>query len=581
MLKFFTRLGKHWWLVLLLVIVSVGQIACDFLIPVALGEILRIIQSTGTKVEYTRYIVGMLLLSIGSGVFATLVGALSSKITARMMSQVRYELYARISTFSSKEMNKFSTSSLITRTTNDITNITNTYSYVFRFALYGPLMAIGALVYLIALCSKNSANSQLLFLTLGAVILVAGILVALTLIALPKFKVIQRKIDKVNLITKENLEGLRVVRAYNAEEYQENKFEAVNDDLMKTSRFANRGINALIPSLQLVIGLLAVAIAWLCSKLIPAGSLTYSDMSVVNQYAMLLLLGLVLMTGIFLQLPRSIICARRINEVLHTESSINDGEGKSTVGVRGTIEFKDVSFTYPGSEVPAIEHISFKVEKGTTIAFIGATGSGKTTLINLLPRLYDTTSGEVLIDGVNVKDYKLDDLYHKFGYVPQKPYLFHDSLKNNVCLGRPNATDEEFDRALEISQSKEFVERLHGREQYEISQGGKNVSGGQRQRLSIARAIIMNPEIFIFDDSFSALDYKTDKVLRGEIKDKCREATLVIVAQRVGTIIDADQIVVLDEGKMVGIGTHKELLKSCQVYKEIALSQLSKEELEK
>ncbi len=594
MLKFLKRISKQWWLVALLVLVVCLQVMADFGLPIVIGKIIAVLQSTGQKgfpedlvTEFYRQIIALAIFATASSGTAVLAGWLSSRITSNIVAKVRDEVFAKISSFSAAEMNKFSTSSLITRTTNDLTNISNTYNYTFRFILYGPLMAVGAITFLII---ASVGQSQVWWLTLAvaaAVGLLAVFLGVVIKVAVPKFREIQKKIDKVNLVTKENLEGLRVVRAYNAEGYQREKFGNINEDLFVTDRFANRGVYMIMPGIMVIVGILSVAIAWISSFIIDKANpldpnrFTFADMTIVSQFAMLLLIGFILMVGIFLQVPRSVVCAKRINDILETEILVKDNEQSKETNEVGTIEFRNVTFSYPGADLPVLKNISFKANKGETIAFIGATGSGKTTLVNLLPRFYDVTEGEVLIDGVNVKDYKIDDLLAKFGYVPQKAYLFHASLKDNVCLGKPDATEEELNRALEISQSSEFVSKLPHGVDYEISQGGKNVSGGQRQRLCIARAIIMKPEIFIFDDSFSALDYKTDKVLRGEIKEKCSDSTSVIVAQRVGTIIDADQIVVLENGNMVGIGKHKELLKTCDVYKEIALSQLSKEELEK
>ena len=580
MFKFLKRLKGYWWLVALIIVLTCVQVIFDFLLPNLMGEIIKMIQSSDAGVDMNAVVltaVQMIFVALGSGLMGVSTCILASKVTAKMMARVRYELYSKIAQFSENEMNKYSVSSLITRTTNDITNVSNTYVLLFRFMLYGPLLAVGAFVFLLS----SGCKYQLICVVAGAVLLLALIIFAVVRLALPRFASMQKRIDKVNLITKENLEGLRVVRAYNAEAYQEEKFTKVNDSLTKDDKFANRALGFLMPGIQLTVGLMMIAISLVSANLIsdPNSGFYYHQMTVVIQFAGLLLTGFVLMVIILVMIPRSTICAKRINEVIETPIEVKDNKETERYNEVGTVEFKDVSFTYPGGGAPSLKKINFKVNKGETLAFIGATGSGKTTLLNLIQRFYDTSTGQVLVDGLDVKKYKLADLYKKFGYVPQKPYLFHDSLRNNVCLGIPNATDEELQEALDISQSNEFVSKLTNGVNYEISQGGKNVSGGQRQRLSIARAIITKPEIFIFDDSFSALDYKTDKVLRGEIKKRCKGVTNIIVAQRVGTIMDADQIIVLDNGNMVGKGTHKELLKTCKVYKEIALSQLSKEEL--
>lgn len=581
MFRFLKKLHSLWWLVALMVVLICAQVIFDFLLPSLMGNIIKAINVPKGQVpdlgEIGVYSAWMLLAALASGTMGILVCVVSSTVTSKMMARVRYDVYAKISTFSAAEMNSFSVSSLITRTTNDITNVTNTYVLLFRYMLYAPLLAVGAFVFLLSI----GANYQLFLVVAGAVLLLSLIIFAVVRLALPRYRRIQKKIDKVNLVTKENLEGLRVVRAYNAEAYQENKFNDINNSLMKDDKFANRALGFLMPGIQITMGLMMIAITLVSANLIskPDSDFSYDKMAVIIQFSALLLTGFLLMVIILVMIPRTTICAKRINEILDTKVSIVDNKKSDTYNEVGTVEFKNVSFTYPNSGAPSLQNISFKVKKGETLAFIGATGSGKTTLLNLIQRFYDTSSGEVLVDGLNVKKYHLEDLYKKFGYVPQKPYLFHDTLRNNVCLGKPNASKEELNEALEISQSNEFVSKLTNGIDYEISQGGKNVSGGQRQRLSIARAIIMKPEIFIFDDSFSALDYKTDKVLRGEIKKRCKGVTNIIVAQRVGTIMDADQIVVLDNGKMVGIGTHKQLLKKCKVYKEIALSQLSKEEL--
>ncbi len=578
MFKLLSRLGKYWWIVALMVVSILVNVTADCVLPTYLGQIIGLLQAPTTDMGTIGVTAaGMLAVALLSGGSAILTGRLASKVTARLVAATRYEAFKRIGEFSTMEMNKFSVSSLVTRTTSDLTFIGNTYNLFFRYILYGPAIAIVAIVLLF---TSGPSVYPLAFYVLGALGLMIIFIIVIIFTSLKKYQQIQAKLDKVTLITRENLEGLRVVRAYNAEKYQEDKFAKHNDVLMRTERFANRGLGSLTPGIQLIIGALNILIFWTCSNLIPTGKLAYPLMSVVVQYAGLILAGFVLIAAIIVQMPRAIVCSKRVLEIIETEPQIKGAATSPEIKEEGTIEFKDVTFTYPGADKPVLSHISFKAEKGSTIAFIGATGSGKSTLINLLPRFFDCTQGEVLVDGVNVKDYNLDDLNSRFGYVPQKGYLFHDSLVNNITLGRPDASAPEIQRALDISQSTEFVSKLPGGLEYEISQGGKNVSGGQRQRLCIARAIIMRPEIFIFDDSFSALDYRTDKVLRGEIKKQCTGTTNVIVAQRVGTIMDADQIIVLDGGEMVGKGTHKELLKTCPVYKEIALSQLSKEELE-
>ncbi|MCQ2815488.1 MAG: ABC transporter ATP-binding protein/permease [Bacilli bacterium] len=590
MFKFFKRIGNKWWLVVLLLLAIVINVMMDCLLPIELGEVIKHLSNPGTidptippegitsSMLMTTILfdaLKMILIALLSGASNILTCRIASKLTAHIISQVRYEFYTKVQSFSLEEMNRFSVSSLVTRSTNDLTFVENTFNLFFRFILYGPLIAVLAMVALTAI------NVWQLTLAIAVALVIMMIfMIILIKVTIPKYQAIQARLDKVNLVTRENLEGLRVVRAYNAEEYQENKFRGVNNVLMKTEKFSNKSLGLLMPGIQLVVGLLNVGIYLISSTLIvDTKNMAYQDLSVVIQYAALILVGFVLLTYVIIQLPRCIVCAKRVNEVIDTEPSIKGAETSVESSEEGTIEFKDVSFAYPGAEKPVLEHISFKVKKGETIAFIGATGSGKTTLINLLPRFFDCTSGEVLVDGVNVKEYPLEQLNKKFGYVPQKGYLFHASLVKNITVGKPDASASNIERALNIAQASEFVEKLPGGLDYEISQGGKNVSGGQRQRLCIARAIIMEPEIFIFDDSFSALDYRTDRVLRGEIKKQCVGTTNVIVAQRVGTIMDADQIVVLDEGKIAGIGTHKELLQSCSVYKEIALSQLSEEEL--
>ncbi len=397
-------------------------------------------------------------------------------------------------------------------------------------------------------------------------------------VAVPKFSQIQKKTDRINNVTRENLTGIRVVRAYAAENEQEQKFNNINNDLTKTQLFVNRAMALMWPGMDLIMNALSIAIYFIGAFLIDGGSLVYPDLVVFVSYSMHVVMSFMFIAMLFVVIPRGVVSGRRINEVLGTVSKVQDGNGIKGDNLAGEIEFRNVSFRYPDAEMNTLENISFKVNKGQTIAFIGSTGSGKSTLVNLITRFYDASFGEVLIDGENIKNYKISDLNNKIGYVPQQGYLFSGTVKSNLLYGNENATDEQIEKALEISQS-DFVKNLEGGVNAEIAQGGTNVSGGQRQRLSIARAIIKNPEFYIFDDSFSALDYKTDKTLRKELSKYTKDATKIIVAQRVGTIMDADQIVVLSEGRIVGVGTHKELLETCDVYKEIALSQLDKEEL--
>lgn len=584
MLKIIKRIGNRWWIFLVMLVTTLGNIYFDFCIPNQLGSIISTLSSPQPEtILIFSDCLWMLLYALLSACCAIATGRLASYVTSYVVNKSRYELFKKVSAFSNAELNKYSISSLLTRTTNDMTLVSNTLNLGFRYIIYGPVVSIMALIILTINAAKNNTWS-LTFIVLGGVVLLLIFVIILVKIALPKYEAIQGKLDKVALVTRENLEGLRVVRAYNAEKYQEEKFARNNTELMKTESVSNKLLGLLTPGIQLIMGLINVGLYFFAAYVVVPDSVPegfhYADLSVIIQFAALILIGFVMLVAVVVRVPRAVVCAKRINEVIEQDIAVVGKESTPERTEAGTIEFRNVTFKYPGAEVPVLENISFKVKKGESIAFIGATGAGKTTLINLMPRLFDATEGEVLIDGINVKEYKTEDLNRVFGLVPQKGYLFHDTLKNNICIGKPDATSVDIERALNISQSTEFVSKLPGQLDYEISQGGKNVSGGQRQRLCIARAIIMDPEIFIFDDSFSALDYRTDKVLRGEIQKQCVGVTNVIVGQRVGTIMGADQIVVLDGGKMVGIGTHKELLKNCAVYKEIALSQLSKEELE-
>lgn len=583
MIRLLGKMGKKGaWLFALLVLLATIQAFSDLMLPDLMGRIISIIQSApfyessignlATDVFYTGLI--MLAFAIVSAAANIGVCYLASNLTMRIVSKARKEVFDKITSFSMTELDQFSTSSLVTRTTNDFSQIQTSFNQTFRFLIYAPLLAICAILMIIR------RNLTLTAVTAVAIIILLAFVLLIFFIAVPKFNSIQKKTDRVNTVSRENLTGIRVVRALNAEQLEEDKFEVINTDLTKTQRFVNRSTGLIMPFMNLIMGFLSVTIVWVGSYLIQGDTLELPEMTAFTQYATQVLVGFLVMAILLVIMPRAIVCAKRINEILKTNNSIIEGKNDDLDNLEvGTVEFKDVSFTYPGAEKPVLDHVSFKAKKGETVAFIGATGSGKTTLINLIPRFYDATSGEVLVDGRNVKEYKFYDLFDRLGYVPQKGVLFSGSLRFNVCYGKPDASDEEFKEALDIAQANEFVSKLPNQENYQISQGGKNVSGGQRQRLQIARAIVKKPEIYIFDDSFSALDYKTDKVLRAELKNKIKGATSILVAQRIGTILDADQIIVLDEGKVVGHGTHKELMKTCAVYQDIAYSQLSKEEL--
>jgi ATP-binding cassette subfamily B protein len=481
-----------------------------------------------------------------------------------------------------EEIKKFSTSSLITRTTNDVTQIEMTVAMGLQMMIKAPIMAIWAVSKIL---NKSIEWSALTGIGVLILLLTIGIIM---IIVIPRFERVQKLTDKVNGVTSENLSGIRVIHAFNAEEYQENRFDEVNEELTKTQTFNQRMFSIMSPVMMLVNHTLNLGIYFVGAILISQAMLMdkitlFSDMVVFSSYGMQVIMSFLVLAFIFMMVPRAQISAKRINEVLDEENSIKDGEFNGKTDEVGTVEFKNVAFKYPDADENVIEGISFKVNKGETVAFIGSTGSGKSTLINLIPRFYDVTEGEILIDGVNIKNYKEEALHNKIGYIPQKAVLFTGTVKENIIYGdngKKKQTEKEIEKAIEIAQASEFVSKMEGKLNAHIARGGTNVSGGQKQRLAIARAIARNPEIYIFDDSFSALDYKTDAKLRKELKKYTKDATNLIVAQRIGTIINADKIIVLDKGKCVGIGTHKELLKNCKVYQEIALSQLSKEELE-
>ncbi|MCL2078985.1 MAG: ABC transporter ATP-binding protein/permease [Oscillospiraceae bacterium] len=568
----------------------VAQVWLDLKMPDYMYEITTLTQTPGSAMKDIWMAGGyMLLCALGSLAGAIIVGYLAARIAASFSQRLRSMLFNKVDSFSMEEINRFSTSSLITRSTNDITQVQMIVTMGLQLIVKAPIMAIWAI-------TKIAGKGYEWTVTTGIAVLIVLLTVSLLMVfVMPKFRRMQILTDNITRVTRENLTGLRVVRAYNAESYQEDKFEKANEELTGTQLFTNRAMVVMMPVMTIIMSGLSLAIYWIGAYLIDAASMmpnaadvpeklvVFSNMVVFSQYAMQVIMSFMMLTMMFIMLPRAGVSAKRINEVLDTEPCIVDGGvNEGLPGVVGEVTFNNVSFKYPGAAEPILEGISFTAKKGETVAFIGSTGSGKSTLINLIPRFFDATEGEVLVDGVNVKDYNLESLLNKIGYVPQKAVLFKGTVGSNVGYGDNGVdkfTEDEVQWAMITAQGSDFVEKMDGGYNASIAQGGTNVSGGQKQRIAIARAICRRPEIYIFDDSFSALDYKTDRALRKALKVNTRGTTALIVAQRIGTIMDADQIIVLDEGKIVGKGAHKELLRDCSVYKEIAMSQLSEEEL--
>lgn len=585
MIKVFKQFNKKdWALVFVVAILIVFQVWLDLKLPDYMSEITRILQSEGYIIKDILVQGGyMLLCAFGSLGSAVIVGYITSFISADFSMNLRRRIFKKVEDFSMREIKKFETSSLITRTTNDVTQLEMLVAMGMQLIIKAPVMCIWAITKII---NKNIEWSLLVLAGVAILLVTIGILLK---IVYPRFEKVQKLIDGVNGVTRESVTGIRVVRAFNAEEYQENRFDKVNNDLTNMQLFNQKCFAILDPVMNIVMHFLTLGIYFIGAYLIDAAHMVdkitlFSNMVVFSSYGMQVIMSFLMLAMIFMILPRASVSAKRINEVLDEELSLKDGtlDGNEALEV-GTVEFKNVSFKYPDASEYVLKDISFKVNKGETVAFIGSTGSGKSTLINLIPRFYDATEGEVLIDGINIRDYKLKELHNKIGYVPQKAVMFMGSVKSNVGYGSVNGTKPTLGKikeATDVAQASSFIKEMDGEYEAHIAQGGTNVSGGQKQRLSIARAIARDPEIYIFDDSFSALDFKTDATLRRALKEYTKDATSIIVAQRIGTIINADKIVVLNEGECVGIGTHKELLKSCKVYQEIVLSQLSKEELE-
>ena len=571
---------------LLLILVCAGlivfQVWLDLKLPDYMSEITQLVQTEGnTMAEILTAGGKMLLCAFGSLAAAVIVGFFASYIAATFSKIIRKDIFEKVENFSEGEVKKFSTSSLITRTTNDVSQIEMLVAMGLQLIIKAPITAIWAVSKILG---KSLTWSAVIG---GGVLILLLTLTFLIIVVLPKFKIVQKLLDKINGITRENLTGIRVVRAFNAEDYQEKKFEETNSKLTKIQLFNQRTFGIMQPIMYLIMYFSTLAIYFIGAYVIDASLMSdkitiFGDMVVFSSYGMQVIMSFLMLAMIFIMYPRAAISADRINEVLDEDFAIKDGSvTKSDPKLTGTVEFKDVSFKYPDADEYILKDITFKAEKGQTIAFIGSTGSGKSTLINLIPRFYDVTDGEIIIDGVNVKDYKLEYLHNKIGYIPQKAVIFSGSVSENVAYGESDKkiTKEDVVKAIEVAQGKEFVESMPDKYDAYLAQRGTNISGGQKQRISIARAIARKPEIYIFDDSFSALDYKTDFTLRRELKKYTKDATTFIVAQRIGTIMNADKIIVLDQGTCVGMGTHEELLKNCDVYKEIALSQLSEEEL--
>lgn len=577
---------KEWLLVAACVVLIVGQVQLDLALPDYMSEITWLVQTEGSQMSDILLAGGkMLLCALGSMLLTVCTTFFTAQIASRFSARLRGKMYRKVVGFSNEEINRFSTASLITRTTNDISQLQMFFSFGMQSLIKAPIMAF------IAVGKISTKSWEWSLLTGGVIAFVCVLLVFIMLYAVPRMKKMQALTDNLNRITRENLTGLQVVRAYNAENYQEGKFAKANEEMTRNSQQANIAMSVMNPGMNLAMNGLTLGIYWIGAALISAIAVTspaammeriglFSDMVVFMQYAMQVIMAFLMLVMIFVMLPRVTVSASRVNEVLDTKARIVDGkETQGKPGMKGEIEFRDVSFRYPDADGDTIHHISFTAHHGQTVALIGATGCGKSSIINLIPRLYDATSGQVLVDGVDVRDYTQDALRSKIGFVPQKAFLFSGTVSSNVGYGEDNASGAAIRKAVSIAQAAEFVESPDVGYSGTVAQGGSNFSGGQKQRLSIARAVARDPEILVFDDSFSALDYKTDHALRQALREQTSGTTNIIVAQRIGTIRDADCILVIEDGAIVGKGTHRELMENCKVYQEIAHSQLSKEEL--
>ncbi len=516
--------------------------------------------------------IGVALVSMAATVS---VGYLGARVSAKLGRNLRKQVFSKVVSFSNSELDKFSTASLITRSTNDIQQVQMLMVMLLRVVFYAPILALGGVVKVL------NTDTSMAWIIGVAVLAILSVVLLLFGLVMPKFKAVQKLVDKVNLVTREILTGMLVIRAFNTEKHEEERFDKANKDLTKTNMFVNRTMSMMMPTMMLIMNVITIVIVYNGAKSVDAGSMQVGDMMAFIQYTMQIIMSFLMISMVSIMLPRALVSTQRIDEILTTELSMKDGYDKVSIdeSKKGLVEFRNVSFSYPNAEEDVLSNISFTAKPGQTTAFIGSTGSGKSTLVNLIPRFYDVTDGEILVDGTNIKNISQYDLREKIGYVPQKAVLFSGTIDSNLRYGNVDANENEIEKAVRIAQATEFIESKPEKLETEIAQGGTNVSGGQKQRLSIARAIAKNPEIYIFDDSFSALDLKTDKALRKALSEETKGATVLVVAQRISTIINADQIVVLDEGRVVGCGTHNDLMENCEVYQEIALSQLSKEEL--
>ena len=574
MIKLLKYAEPYILLIIAAIILLFGQAICDLSLPDYMSDIINKGITVGDKNFIIKTGFTMLGISLLSAVFTIIVSFLAAKIAAGMCRTIRNDLFTNIETFSNAEFDKFSTSSLITRTTNDITQIQMLIVMSIRMIFYAPIMAIGGFVHALA---NSKSMSWIIAL---AIICLLGLILTIFTIAMPKFKIIQNLIDKLNLVVRENLDGILVIRAFNTQEFEENRFDKANKDLTDTNLFVNRVMVSMMPIMTLIMNLVTVLIVWVGANQVSGFKMDVGEMMAYLQYVMQIIFAFLMLSMMFIMIPRASVSGDRIADVLEAKTSIKNNNIASKIdNCTGLVEFKNVCFRYPGGDEDVLNNISFTARSGETTAFIGSTGSGKSSIINLIPRFYDPSSGEVLIDGINIKNIDLHELRKNIGYVPQKGILFSGTIKSNLSYADKNASDENILRAASIAQAMEFIDSKPDRFDEIIAQGGNNVSGGQKQRLSIARALLSKPQIAIFDDSFSALDFKTDAALRKALKKETGSSTVLLVAQRISTIMNAEQIIVLDNGHIAGKGTHENLMKTCNIYREIALSQLSQEEL--